>query len=90
MKTWFSQTIGDDEPRPGISAFHFTFLVSFHSVGGFAVNEPPLPVGPRQLSQLSAHAHGVDKPTNSNDVQNFLYMTKHLTITEKNESIPME
>jgi hypothetical protein len=41
------QTIGEDEPRPGISTFHRTFFVSLHSVGGFAVREIPLAKGPR-------------------------------------------
>src|SRR5687768_2796964 len=28
------QTIGEAEPRPGISTFHLMFLVSLHSIGG--------------------------------------------------------
>jgi hypothetical protein len=45
---------GDPDPRPGIATFHFTFLVSLHSIGGCADGAVPLPVGPRQWAQLSA------------------------------------
>lgn len=56
-----SQTIGVEIPRPGIATFHLTFFVVFHSIGGFAVEEEPLPVGPRQLFQFSAFANELRK-----------------------------
>src|SRR5258707_807798 len=46
-KTWFSQTTGVDVPLPGTFAFHFTFFVSLHSIGGSPVGETPLVDGPR-------------------------------------------
>jgi hypothetical protein len=36
------QTIGDEDPRPGISTFHRTFFVSLHSDGGSAVVDTPV------------------------------------------------
>jgi hypothetical protein len=51
-----SQMTGDESPRPGTSAFHLTFLVSLHSIGGDALAAVPFPVGPRQWAQFSASA----------------------------------
>ena len=51
-KTWFSQTTGVDVPLPGTFAFHFTFLVSLHSIGGSPVGETPLVDGPRHAGQF--------------------------------------
>jgi hypothetical protein len=46
------QTTGDDDPRPGISTFHLMFLVSLHSIGGFAVRDTPVMSGPRHCAQF--------------------------------------
>src|SRR5579863_8147755 len=61
-KTWFSQMIGDERPCPGTSAFHLTFLVVLHSVGGEALGAVPFPVGPRQWAQFDA---GADEPSDA-------------------------
>src|SRR2546425_12076846 len=52
MNTWLSQITGVAEPLPGILSFHFTFLVSFHSVGGSACGATPVPSGPRHCGQF--------------------------------------
>src|SRR5713226_8588717 len=49
--TRLPQTIGDADPRPGISTFHRRFFVSLHSVGGFADRETPVAYGPRHCGQ---------------------------------------
>ncbi|GAB5401810.1 MAG: hypothetical protein Aurels2KO_00410 [Aureliella sp.] len=56
MKTRFSQMTGEPELLPGTATFQAMFLLGDHSVGGVAVVEVPLPVGPRQCGQLSADA----------------------------------
>ena len=45
------QTTGDAHPRPGISTFQRTLLVSLHSVGGLAVRDTPAAKGPRHCGQ---------------------------------------
>src|ERR1700750_2420861 len=45
------QTIGDADPRPGISTFQRMFFVSLHSSGGSAVRETPVAYGPRHCGQ---------------------------------------
>src|SRR5437762_3042911 len=40
-------------PRPGISAFHWIFVVGLHRRGGFAFADAPVASGPRQWCQLS-------------------------------------
>src|SRR5687767_5684568 len=51
-KTYLSQMIGWENPRPGSSTFHRTFLVSFHSIGRFLSVETPWLSGPRHCGQL--------------------------------------
>src|SRR5215470_20365934 len=51
-KTFLSQIIGCENPRPGISVFHKTFFVSLHSVGRFFSSETPCASGPRHCGQL--------------------------------------
>jgi hypothetical protein len=52
MKILSPHTIGDDDPRPGISIFHRMFFVSLHSIGGFAVRDTPVMSGPRHCPQF--------------------------------------
>src|SRR5262245_49005778 len=45
------QTMGEADPRPGISTFQRTFFVSLQSSGGLADFEMPLASGPRHWGQ---------------------------------------
>src|SRR5688572_19129586 len=56
------QTTGDDDPRPGISTFHLMFLVSLHSIGGFAVRDTPVMSGPRHCAQCFGSATDALRP----------------------------
>src|SRR5262249_22636475 len=47
-------TIGEDQPKPGISAFQTTLELALHSIGTPVSEEMPCPVGPRKPGQLSA------------------------------------
>jgi hypothetical protein len=55
-------TTGDDEPRPGISTFHFTFFDSLHSVGGSAWRDTPVACGPRHCGQNFSASVSTDHP----------------------------
>src|SRR6185436_16392345 len=46
-------TSGVDVPSPGIFAFHFTWLLSLHVVGGLASGATPEASGPRHCGQFS-------------------------------------
>src|SRR5438093_12957279 len=50
--TFSPQTIGDDQPRPGISVFHETFSVLDHRSGRFVLVLTPWAPGPRNCGQL--------------------------------------
>src|SRR5262245_43735303 len=50
------QTMGEDQPNPGISAFQATLEVALHSIGMPVSEEMPCPVGPRKPGQFSAWA----------------------------------
>src|SRR5262245_22394860 len=55
-KTFLSQMIGCENPRPGSAVFHRTFFVSPHSVGRFLSFETPCASGPRHWGQLELGA----------------------------------
>src|SRR5436190_23529679 len=46
--------LGDDQPLPGISIFHATFVVSSNVVGRFLAAAWPSPAGPRNWGQSAA------------------------------------
>jgi hypothetical protein len=50
------QTMGEADPRPGISTFQRTFFVSLHSVGGSPYFETPVAYGPRHCGQKRSAA----------------------------------
>src|SRR5437868_5006448 len=52
--TFPSQTIGCDQPTPGISAFHATCSSGDQCSGCLASATIPSPAGPRNCGQLSA------------------------------------
>jgi hypothetical protein len=51
MKTLSPNTIGLEEPGPGISAFHTMFSESLHFSGAFDSATMAAPVGPRKRGQ---------------------------------------
>ena len=53
-KTFLPQIMGDEWPRPGISAFHRTFLDSLHSIGRFFSLDMPLAPGPLHCGQFAS------------------------------------
>ena len=54
--TWSPQTIGDDHPRPGTSAFQETLIVVDHFVGSVATEEMARPDGPRNCGHAVSGA----------------------------------
>src|SRR6266446_2316412 len=50
--TFSPQTIGDDQPRPGISVFHETFSVLDQRSGRFVLVLTPRAPGPRNCGQF--------------------------------------
>src|SRR5262245_37652685 len=50
----FPQTIGDDHPRPAISAVQATLSVADHVSGRSFPSATPVPCGPRNMGQLSS------------------------------------
>src|SRR6185503_9964830 len=58
-KIRFSQTIGDEWPRPSIGVFHLMFFEVFHSAGKFFSVEIPVPSGPRHCGQFPADDEAV-------------------------------
>src|SRR5687768_16842464 len=48
----FSQTMGDEWPRPAMGVFHLMFFVALHSSGSPVSVETPCPSGPRHWGQL--------------------------------------
>src|SRR6186713_148213 len=50
------QTIGEDDPRPGISTFHRMLVDSLHWSGGSAFVAMPLACGPRHAGQLRSRS----------------------------------
>src|SRR5438093_13295081 len=50
--TFSPQTIGDAQPRPGISVFHETFSVLDHRSGRFVLVLTPRAPGPRNCGQF--------------------------------------
>ena len=56
--TWSPQTIGDDHPRPGTSAFHATLIVVDHFVGSVATAEIARPDGPRNCGHAVSGGAG--------------------------------
>src|SRR6476469_283029 len=66
--TWSPHTIGDDQPRPGTSAFHDTLIVADHFVGSVSIAETPRPECPRNCGHVvstGAGASGTSLVTNS-------------------------
>src|SRR5262245_37948108 len=63
-------TMGEDQPKPGISAFQTTFEVALHSIGTPVSEEMPCPVGPRKPGQFSAWATPVRHRRNKEDKLN--------------------
>jgi hypothetical protein len=51
-KIRFSQTTGEEWPRPGMGVFHAMFFVALHSVGRFFSAEMPWLPGPRHPGQF--------------------------------------
>src|SRR5437899_1528403 len=69
--TWLSQTIGDDQPRPGTSVFHATFIVVDHVVGSVSIVETALPAGPRNCGHtVSGGAGAVTSAVTNNGATN--------------------
>src|SRR5438552_91367 len=58
INTLSPQTTGDDQPRPGILAFHRTFLSAAHSAGSCVSVDTPLAFGPRNCGQSALRAAG--------------------------------
>src|SRR5262245_21168080 len=61
--TRFSQTIGDECPRPSTGLFHTMLFVLLHSSGGVLVAATPLPSAPRHCGQLAVIARGQARST---------------------------
>src|SRR5215471_17583554 len=57
-KIWLPQTIGDDQPRPGTSAFHATLIVVDQVVGSVSIAEIARPAGPRNCGQTVSGGAG--------------------------------
>src|SRR5581483_11602605 len=58
-KIFPSQTIGDDQPSPGIAVFQATLVAASHETGRARSSDHPWPDGPRNRDQLPsdcAHA----------------------------------
>src|SRR5262245_15637293 len=53
------QTIGVEEPLPGIGVCHWMLVFASHLTGGSPPGVKPLTCGPRQCGQLSAAACGL-------------------------------
>src|SRR5262245_33953570 len=75
-KTFLSQMMGCENPRPGSAVFHKTFFVSLHSLGRFFSFETPCASGPRHCGQLDepaaslleyCDANNVNRQTNDRD-----------------------
>src|SRR4030095_10487973 len=66
-KTRSPQTIGEELPRSGNSAFHRTFSVALHCNGRFSSVEIPVPVGPRQPGQFVALSVVATESTAANE-----------------------
>src|SRR6185436_4907571 len=62
-KTWLPQTIGDDQPRPGTSAFQATLIVVDHFVGSVSTADTARPWWPRNCGQVVST--GADGPGTS-------------------------
>src|SRR6187397_430532 len=56
--TWSPQTIGEDQPRPGTSAFQPTLMVVDHFVGSVSIAEIARPDGPRNCGQVRSGGAG--------------------------------
>src|SRR6266851_5171231 len=56
------QTTGDDQPLPGISAFHTTLRVALHVSGSAGSSATPVDWGPRNCGQCSLATSGTRKP----------------------------
>jgi hypothetical protein len=48
--------MGDDQPRPGISAFHATFVAADHCSSRFVLVVVPRASGPRNCGQFASRA----------------------------------
>src|SRR5215471_6564187 len=56
--TWSPQTIGDDQPRPGTSAFHATLIVVDHVFGSESIVDTPRPAWPRNCGHVASAGTG--------------------------------
>src|SRR4051795_12350125 len=57
-KTRSPQTIGDDQPRPGTSAFHATLVVVDHVVGTLSIADTARPACPRNCGHVLSRGTG--------------------------------
>src|SRR5688500_958929 len=53
-KIFFSQTMGDEWPRPAMGVFQLMFFLPLHSSGNPVSVETPCPSGPRHWGQLES------------------------------------
>ena len=67
--TFSPQTIGDDQPRPGISVFHETFSVLDQRSGRFVLVDTPRAPGPRNCGQLVSGNGAPDELNTANTVK---------------------
>src|SRR2546429_9763070 len=63
--TWSSQTMGELQPRPGISVFHATFSVSLHVSGRAGSSAMTPALGPRNLGHWSV----ADRPVRVSSIK---------------------
>src|SRR5258708_36348756 len=61
--TWSPQTIGEDHPRPGTSAFDDTLIVVDHFVGRVSTGETARPAGPRNCGHVVSAGTGAPGTT---------------------------
>src|SRR6187551_3083520 len=66
--TWSPHTIGDDQPRPAISARHATLIVVDHLVGSVATDDTARPAGPRNCGQVASTGSGAGTNAVTNTV----------------------
>src|SRR5688572_27010564 len=59
------QTIGEDQPTPGISVFQTTFDSALQCNGTFFSVEIPWRVGPRKVGQFSARPASAASPSST-------------------------
>src|SRR5688572_29980969 len=74
-KTQSPQTMGDDQPRPGISRFHATFSVADQRSGSVVPRPMPRDFVPRNCGQFSwAPTYGLHVITNSDSKRTIIFV----------------